>query len=521
MATSPIDYRDSGFYRYHQHTKHTPAKLYGSRWTLDWDNQPNPFRRYHGAPQVPLPVPNVPPRCSYFDLRDTDSGPDLSLQHVSQLLYYSMAIATWKEVAGRGLRWALRVNPSSGNLHPTEAHLIASGIDGLEDGCYHFGVDEFLLEARHRGPVDDLAATLAAECNLPAAPLTILLTSIFWREAWKYRDRALRYCHHDLGHALAAIAEAARGLGLPVAYRHLFDDGRIAATMGLAGGDEAPGLLIAVGNPRSSLPEASAVDRRFEGRPNALSPQIIRYDSIEMVYAALRQCVHNREAEVRHIDHDTEARVELPSYSEAGKEWWHVVRTRRSGVDFDGQTGTDLATLGSILRRATHGFAGDLFNTPDGGGRSLVHLYLYVHLVDGLEPGLYAYDRAGARLLRLQSGDLRRRAAELSLQQAIAGYSAFAVSMVADLAGAYAAYGERGYRAVHIEAGAIGQGLYLGAESAKLNATGIGAFFDDQVNEYLNLPDGFEVIYHFTVGGAVDDPRLTDRPAYAFEAQTS
>ncbi|MHC4234383.1 MAG: SagB/ThcOx family dehydrogenase [Planctomycetota bacterium] len=516
-----MDHRDTVFYRYHEYTKHTPAKLYSRAWHLDWANQPDPFRRYDGAPRVELPVPTVPPTADYFALQDADRGPSVCIRTVSRLLYYSMAIATWKEVPGRGLRWALRVNPSSGNLHPTETHLITRGIDGLDDGCYHFRVDDYALEARCSGTVDDLAALFARQCGLPAAPLTILLTSIFWREAWKYRDRGFRYCHHDLGHALAAITEAARGLGLPVDYRHLFDDDTIADALGLDGGDEAPGLLIAIGDPGPAPPDTTRQRRRFVGTPNSLSAEIVDYDSIATVYAAARAATRNPEADPRRIEYQTADAIELPQRSESSKDFWTIVRTRRSGVDFDGQTGTDVKTLGAVLRRATRGAPGDLFNTPAGAGRPLIHLYLYVHRVAELDRGLYYYDRARHALITLGKADLRREAAHLSLQQAIAADGAFAVSMIADLAASWDAYGERSYRAVHVEAGFIGQGLYLGAEAAGLNATGIGAFFDDDVNTYLKLPEGFEVIYHFTVGRAVHDARLADRPAYAFESRAT
>jgi len=524
-----MHHRDTAFYRYHQHTKHTLEKLHADRWFLDWDTQPNPFRHYAGAPLVPLPVPRVPRACGYFDLADVEHGPAVSLERISQLLYDSMAIATWKEVPGKNLRWALRVNPSSGNLHPTETHLIARGVEGLDDGCYHFRVDDYALEARSLGPVEDLAALFHRHCGLPAAPLTVLLTTIFWREAWKYRDRAFRYCHHDLGHALAAITEAARGLGYPVAYRHLFDDATIVAALGLTDGDEVPGVLLAIGNP---TPTPGAVGpeggRRFVGTPNPLSGETITYDSITEVYAASCTPTEGGDTSLRRIEYQTENRVELPRTVSTSKSFWAVVRTRRSGVDFDGQTGTDLATVGAILARATRGAWGDLFNTPDGprhdpdsppdrrGRLPLIHLYLYVHRVEGLPPGVYYYERERHRLVPLALRDVRRDAAYLSLQQTIAGNGAFAISMIADLASAHAIHGERGYRAAHIEAGFIGQGLYLGAETAGLNATGIGAFFDDDVNRYLQLPDGFEVIYHFTIGRSVPDPRLADRPAYAF-----
>jgi nitroreductase len=100
-------------------------------------------------------------------------------------------------------------------------------------------------------------------------------------------------------------------------------------------------------------------------------------------------------------------------------------------------------------------------------------------------------------------------AAGLSLGQSLAGNACVAFSMIADIDRAVRSHGDRGYRYVHFEAGAIGQRLYIAAESLGLRATGIGAFFDDEVHRYLGLASAQgQVVYHFAVGHPVIDPRL-------------
>ena len=94
----------------------------------------------------------------------------------------------------------------------------------------------------------------------------------------------------------------------------------------------------------------------------------------------------------------------------------------------------------------------------------------------------------GSRTLKqLHRGNVERVAAYLSLEQPLAGNCCFTVSMIADLAKAAEVFGNRGYRYVHFEAGAIGQRLYVGAEALNWNATGIGAFYDDDVHRYLGF----------------------------------
>ena len=143
-----------------------------------------------------------------------------------------MAVSAWKKVPGSGARYSLRVNPSSGNLHPTETYLALRAFTGMEDGLYHYRADRHALELRSRGA---WTQHLARALEIPWAaesPLIVGLTSIFWREAWKYGERAYRYCCHDLGHAMMSVLLAARALGLPGGAVAHFSDLRLARAHG-------------------------------------------------------------------------------------------------------------------------------------------------------------------------------------------------------------------------------------------------------------------------------------------------
>jgi SagB-type dehydrogenase family enzyme len=212
-----------------------------------------------------------------------------------------------------------------------------------------------------------------------------------------------------------------------------------------------------------------------------------------------------------------------------------VARRRRSALDFDpATTPMQLQEVEQLLDLATRDWRADWRGNFDGHwglparGVNFVTLYLYVHRVSGCDPGVYRWNRSSQTLEQLHRGNVARVAAYLSLEQTLAGNACFAVSMVADLERAAGAFGNRGYRYVFFEAGAIGQRLYLGAEALRWSATGIGAFYDDDVHRYLGLleekveegdvsvSDSLDaaewlpqqVIYHFAVGRAVPDPRL-------------
>jgi SagB-type dehydrogenase family enzyme len=181
-----------------------------------------------------------------------------------------------------------------------------------------------------------------------------------------------------------------------------------------------------------------------------------------------------------------------------------VVRRRRSALDFrGGPESISLSELATLLVVTGEPLFADFATLR------FVQLYLYVHRVEGLAPGVYRYWPEHAELEKVTEGDQRLVAAALSLGQDLAGNACLAFSMIGDFENAARSYGDRGYRYVHFEAGAIGQRMYLAAEALGLRATGIGAFFDEDVQQYLNLnSEQGQVVYHFAVGHPVPDLRL-------------
>jgi len=216
-----------------------------------------------------------------------------------------------------------------------------------------------------------------------------------------------------------------------------------------------------------------------------------------------------------------------------------VILGRRSAVAMDGKTGMTRDVFYRMMGRVCPSREG----LPPWDAlpwRPRIHLGLFVHRVEGLQPGLYALvrDREKTEILRkgfrpefawkglpqcppglslylLEPSDVRGRAAGLSCGQNIAGDGAFSLGMIAEFKDSLAAYGPSFYRNLFWEAGLIGQVLYLEAEEAGLRATEIGCYFDDPLHDLFGLMNGdFQSLYHFTVGGPVEDKRLATLPAY-------
>jgi SagB-type dehydrogenase family enzyme len=501
---------------YHHATKHSYDSVRTNARFLDWHNQPDPFRSYEGAPLITLPPePGFPEPGTFATIAALAEGPStakgsksdyreevqLDVTWLSRLFWYSMAISAWKKVSRTGYRYSLRVNPSSGNLHPTETHLALVGFAGLDGGLYHYRADRHALELRSRGDWTEHIARALVHPWAAESPLIIGLTSIFWREAWKYGDRAYRYCCHDLGHAMMSLLLAARALGLPGGVVAHFSDFRLTHGLGLADSDEAP-MAFLVFPPQRSIGRLFTPPRQEPaGVPNELSTEEVPYDLLLGMHRStvlpdpLGPLPRISPANVGSAD-------DQPSLADLARDTLlgPTVLRRRSALDFDARTPPmERDEVEQLLDFATRdwpadwrgNFGGEM--TPVARGADFVTLYLYFHRVRDCEPGVYRWAKSSRRLEQLHRGNVERVAAYLSLEQVLAGNACFAVSMIADLAEAARVFGNRGYRYVHFEAGAIGQRLYIGAEALGWNATGIGAFYDDDVHRYLGFLEEGEI----------------------------
>src|SRR3990172_4852807 len=236
---------------YHQKTKHHFNRYARSLGYLDWATQPDPFRRYHGAPLVPLQFSKNDTSPSYDDLfvPGVVSCQPVTLSTISEFFEFSLALSAWKQY--QGSRWALRINPSSGNLHPTEGYLVIPPVDGLDDtpGVYHYASKEHALERRTEFSSKAWNALIE---GLPRGSFLAGLTSIHWREAWKYGERAYRYCQHDGGHALAALTVSSAVQGWEARPLQAWGDADLAVLLGV----DRPDDFARVSPPDREQPDA-------------------------------------------------------------------------------------------------------------------------------------------------------------------------------------------------------------------------------------------------------------------------
>ena len=392
--------------KYHEETKHHPHRYAKSAGFLDWANEPDPFRRYEGAAMLSLPLTEKDPTADYNDLyeRSRNTFQPFSVRNISTFLELSLGISAWK-VSG-GTSWALRMNPSSGNLHPTEAHLILPPLVETDDksGVYHYNPYFHSLERR---AILDARIWSAITDYFGMDGFFVALSSIYWRESWKYGERAFRYCNHDVGHAMAGLSFVGNLLGWKITYLNVLSEQDLETLLGFPKTEwhrferEHPDLIFFVHrNSTNKIPKElpNNVVESFEslsylGKPNRLSIDHRDWRIIDEVSAATEKPRTN-DVQYRGLDHFF-FEEDIPSIQAAA-----VIRRRRSATAFDAKTTLPKNDLFEILDRTVARYDCAPFDL--GLGDTSVHLFIFIHRIADLDAGLYILVRNDGDIAELK-----------------------------------------------------------------------------------------------------------------------
>jgi len=351
---------------YHERTKHQLQRYARSPGYLDWATQPNPFRTYAGAPRVPLPLGAAELTTLYDALYEPGAVPVQPLERRTLGIFFelSLGLTAWKQAGAS--RWALRANPSSGNLHPTEGYAVVPPLGEIDAGLYHYLARDHALERRATLGTEAAARLVAL---LPAGGFLVGLSSIHWREAWKYGERAFRYCQHDAGHAIATMRYAAAALGWRALVWDGLGDDRVSALLGLdreadfsdvepadrehpdaallvfPGGLD-PGFSPTASWQASAAEEVVALIRAgvSTGRANALSPSHVEWEAIDLVARATRRPAGEPPTACPGAQ-SSQPRPRPSSRAPAAT----LILQRRSAVALDGRTSISARTFYAML----------------------------------------------------------------------------------------------------------------------------------------------------------------------------
>jgi SagB-type dehydrogenase family enzyme len=442
---------------YHESTRHSPDSVRRAGG-LDFSNQPRLFKKYLGLPSRPIPAA------------------------LADVIRFSGGITKWL----RGMPF--RANACTGALYHIEMYLVSGDLDELAAGVYHVDIEGDALVPLRSG---DFRAALIVSAGRPAslrhAPVALVFTTTYWRNAWKYRARMYRHAFWDLGTMLANTLAVAGAEGAEPEVLTGFADDEVNALLGVDPAHEVALAIVPLGRTAQATPPAPpVVPLTVEIEP--YSRRQIDYPQIAAAHRASCLASGDEAAAWRVLalglphrpwpepDGTTlvlpaPAQLDLSPPAVAA-----VIRRRGSSRQF-AQAPITLSQLSTIVELALAPIQADFPPMAD--------LYLVVHAVEGLDAGAYALDRDRRTLTPLRGGNFRQQAGFLALGQPLAADAAINLYSLVALQPVVAQLGNRGYRVAQLEGGIIGGRVYLGATALGLGATGL-TFFDDHVTQFFS-----------------------------------
>lgn len=502
---------DSIAQHYHDRTKYDPKTIHAKGKPLDWSQQPIPFKEYKIGASFDLKsfLTDDPARFAHDTIGKW-------WQRLSQLLFCSDGLTGMIQTVDDP--HYLRATPSAGGLYPAEVYLISRGTPTLPAGLYNY-------QARTHSLINfwenDVWTKLQTACFwhpiLENTQMALVVTAVFFRSAWRYQDRAYRRICLDTGHLLGNIELAC---ALNDFRPHLigsFMDEAVNQVLYLDGEQEGTIAVIPLADlleVRQNLPLAKTITAAPTHTSYATVPdgQLLEY------FHQATQIPFNPAVKVNWklstTDGQRTDKYNLPfctkiSTASTAIAWGETlvglettILRRRSTRAYSGDSLTleELKQLLNFTYQPQHYRDQGLDGSPDYFDLSLVETFIVVSSVDGLEEGCYYYAPNAQELRQIRFKNFRQELHFLCLGQDLGRDAAVALFHTADLKAAVATYGDRVYRYLHMDAGHLGQRLNLAAIHLGLGVSGIGGFFDDQVNEVLGIPADEAVLYITTLG---------------------
>jgi SagB-type dehydrogenase family enzyme len=504
--------------QYHSGTKHSYLSVRMHPHVLDWENRPLLFKIYPTLEVTRLPRDFEDTGKAALEAITTKvqiSEPEAvpNLETFSQLLFFSAGVTRSKKNP-QGETF-FRAAACTGALYEIELYVVCGDLrsryqpaearPALPAGIYHFGAAEFGLRRLREGDFRQaLAESAGNESSIAHAPLTIVSTGTYWRNAWKYRSRTYRHFGWDNGTILANLLAMSSAMKLPARVLAGFVDLELNKLLGLDSQREVAFSIVSVGRTNSVPPSSPAIE--------PLELPTVPYSASEVDYPAMRRM---------HAASALESREEVAAWrapappaamapvkktttrlcpfegSKIASDTIEQVISRHGSTRQFARDPITLPQLSTMLERATRGIPADFL---DPFGTHLNELYLIVHSVVGLSAGAYYYRWEDQQLELLKSGDFRDKAGYLGLEQKIPADASVDIFFLADLKKILERFGNRGYRAVQLEAGMLGGKLYLGAYAQKLGCSGLTFYDDDVVGFFSPHARGKSAIFLVALG---------------------
>lgn len=503
--------RQSIAQHYHERTKYEPETIASKSQGLDWSKQPVPFKEYKIGTTIDL-RPYLQDPADKF-------GEDATTKwwrRLSRLLFCSYGLTA--KMPSMGSAVYLRAAPSAGGLYPAEVYLVSRGTPLLPPGLYNY-------QSRTHSLVhfweNDVWTNLQEAClwhpSLGDTQIALIVTAVFYRSSWRYEDRAYRRIFLDTGHLLGNIELASS-----------INDFRPHLIGGYV--DQAVDELLYIDIEKESAIAVLALADLLDIKQNLPIGRTTLPSATEIEYPYIPDGqLLNYFHRVTQIQPGTTGNLNLPEIKQEKSledkynfPFCQKIPTPTTQIDW----GYKLERLESTIlkRRSTRAYSSEKLTldelkylldftyqpqhyidqyldiSPDYFDLNLIETFIATSGVEGLEAGCYYYAPKAQELRQIRFKNFRRELHFLCLGQDLGRDASAVIFHTADLKAAISQYGDRVYRYLHMDAGHLGQRLNLAAVRLNIGVSGIGGFFDDQVNEVLGIPADEAVLYVTTIG---------------------
>ena len=491
-------------FEYHRQTSYYRRRMTGQ--AMDWQNQPDVFKNYHGLDTIPLAEITEWPAENLSDLlsgrRLPDPGLEFDLERLSRVVFLTHAL-TAKAKYG-GIQYYFRSVASAGALYPFELYVGALDVAGLRPGLYHQRVEsQALVRLRSGSILPDLMKGLRLEGPPPA--LAFFLTAIFFRSSWKYRDRAYRYDLLDTGHMAENLVLALKSAGAVFKFFCDFEDDLFNDLLMLDVDREVCLACVLVWgknlleNGRIPALEQAAEDLKLASRCAKAEIDYPKIREIHSSSAALPKKADIGPSMLDHLGVTREPGLRIPTPVEWPEKMTHAaaVFSRRSSRNFV-RAELSADQFAALLKILCFQDASSR-NRSEVWDRSVAVGFL-AGKIEGIEPGFYLLDPEAELVCPVSQRPRMEKIANVCLDQMWLANCPLCVLFLTNFDLLEQIRGPRGYRYAMLTAGRLGQRLYLGATSMRLGCCGIGAFYDDEVVELLGLNEQSRLLYTVAVG---------------------
>jgi SagB-type dehydrogenase family enzyme len=496
---------------YHERTKYDPETLAGKSQRLDWAKQPVPFKEYKIGSSFDLKPYLQEPLEAFANQPEAQWW-----QRLARILFRSYGLTA--RIPSMGSTVYLRSAPSAGGLYPAEVYLVSRGTPFLPPGLYNY---QCRTNSLMQFWESDVWSALQTAClwhsSLENTQLAIIITAVFYRSAWRYEDRAYRRIFLDTGHLLGNI-ELATSVN---DYRpHLiggFVDEAVNDLLYINPQQEGAIAVLALADlldinqnlptGRTALP--SATETNYPYIPDGeLLTYFHLHTQIKSGTTGKLNLPEVKQEKSLEDKYNFPFCLKIPTATTPiywGKnlsELEITMHKRRSTRAYNGDDLSldELKALLDFTYQPQNYIEQSLDPAPDYFDLNLIETFIAVCGVTGLEPGCYYYAPKAQELRQIRFKNFRKELHILCLGQDLGRDASVVLFHTADLKSAIAQYGDRVYRYLHMDAGHLGQRLNLAAVYMNLGVSGIGGFFDDQVNEVLGIPTDEAVLYITTLG---------------------